>query len=242
MEPLVVVGAAVAAVALAAVVWLRWRRTAEVRREKRPAEPRARKKPPWTRSEVLSLAGIAVGAAVGVAGLILSGGGSPGAESAKPPNPVALAALLRQGPFSESLPDGIMADGLTDVNIGDPSAAGRTDAVQLEVDTSNSPGVTGFFSHFEVYPTPDAATRRADARIGLLKRILGAEKVQGNAASYCSDGTIGGGASWECGGASGLVYAEATVSPNGNAFLPLATGTVSAVLGYADEKARVASG
>ena len=236
-----VVGAAVAAVALTAVVWLRWRRTAEIRRKKGPKEPPA-KRAPWTRSEVLSLAGIAVGAAVGVAGLILSGGGSSGAESAKQPNPVALAALLRQGPFSENLPDGLVATGLTDVNIADPSSTGRVDALELEVSSSDAPGVVGVFAHFEVYPTLDAAIQRAEARIAVLKATFSPESVQGTAASYCSDGTIRGPTSWECGGASGLVYAEATVTPNANAYLPLATGTVSALLGYADEKARVAAG
>jgi hypothetical protein len=241
MEPLVVVGAAVAVVALVAVIWLRWRRTADLTREERPAEPPA-KKAPWTRSEVLSLAGIAVGAAVGVAGLILSGDGSSGTQSAKQPNPVALSALLRQGPFSESLPDGLEATGLTDVNIADPSATGRVDALELEVGTSPASGAVDVFSHFEVYPTPDAATQRSEARIADLKAIFGPELVHGDASSYCSDGTTGGPTSWECGGASGLVYAEATVTPSSNANLPLATGTVSAILGYADEKARVAAG
>lgn len=44
---------------------------------------------------------------------------------------------------------------------------------------------------------------------------------------------------WECGGSRGLVYAEATISPNANAYRPYATGTASALLDYAEEKARV---
>jgi hypothetical protein len=238
VEPLVVIGAAVAVAALAAVIWLRWRRTAEIKRRGPGEEPPAQRAP-WTRSEALSLAGIVVGAAVGMAGLILPGGDS--STESEGPNPVALAALLRQGPFSETLPDGLEAEGLTDVTIEDPASAARVDAIELEVNSSGAPGV-GVFAHLEVYPTAEAATRRAEERIDLLKRTFSPATVQGDAASYCSDGTIRGPTAWECGGASGLVYAEATVSPNANAYLPLATGTVSAILGYGDEKARVAAG
>jgi hypothetical protein len=241
MEPLVLVGLVVAAVALAAVVWLRWRRRYEPKTQ-RPAEPAA-KKASWTRSEVLSLAGIAVGAAVGVAGLVLSGGGgSPASQSDNQPNPVAYAALLQQGPFTEDLPDGLEVKGLAEENVADASAAGAVAAEQLEVSTKNAPGVTGVFAHFEVYQTPEAATKRAEERVALLKRIVGPEKVQGNSASYCSYETIRGPTSWECGGTSGLVYAEATITPNPNATQYLATETAQALLGYADEKARVAGG
>ena len=228
------VGAAVAAVGLAAVIWLR--------RKPHPSEAPAEKKAPWTRSEVLSLAGIVVGAAVGVAGLLLSGGGSSGSKPDNGlPNAVAYAALLREGPFTEDLPDGLKADGLAEVNIAEASAAGSLATQQLQVSSNDAPGVTGVFAHFEVYPTPEDALARAKARIALLKRIVGSEKVQGGPSSYCSYETIRGPTSWECGATRGLVYAEATVTPNPNATQYLATDTVSALLKYADEKARVAS-
>jgi hypothetical protein len=236
---LVLVGAAVAAVGLAAVIWLR--------RKPHPAEAPPEKKAPWTRSEVLSLAGIVVGAALGAAGLLLSGGGSSGSgggsSGSKPdnglPNPVAYAALLREGPFTEDLPDGLKAEGLADVNIADASAAGSLAAQQLQV-SSNAPGVMDVFAHFEVYPTPEDALARVRARSALIKRIVGSEKVQESPSSYCSYETIRGPTSWECGGARGLVYAEATVTPNPNSTQYFATDTVSALLNYADEKARVA--
>jgi hypothetical protein len=37
------------------------------------------------------------------------------------------------------------------------------------------------------------------------------------------------------------VYAEATVSPNANAYQHFATGSASALLDYSEEKARVAA-
>ncbi len=48
--------------------------------------------------------------------------------------------------------------------------------------------------------------------------------------------------SWECGGTAGLVFAEATVTPNANAYQPIATGTVAAILRFASEKAQLAAG
>jgi hypothetical protein len=94
--------------------------------------------------------------------------------------------------------------------------------------------------HFEVYPTPKDAVDRAEARIALISKIVGPEKIQGNASGYCSYETIRGPTSWECGGTRGLVYAEATVTPNPNATQWVARDTATALLNYADEKARVA--
>ena len=192
---------------------------------------------------MLSLVGIAVGAAVGIAGLVLSGGDSPSPPADDDlPNPVAYAALLEQGPFTEDLPDGLEAKGLSKVNIGDSSAAGSLRAVRLDVSTERAVGVTAVFAHFEVYRTPKEAVERAKARVALIRRIVGSEKIQGSASSYCSYETIRGPTSWECGGARGLVYAEATVSPNPDSNQYLATETAAALLNYADEKARVAAG
>jgi hypothetical protein len=234
----VVAGAVIAGVAFIAVVALRRKRSAEMRATA-PAES-AKGRTPWTRGDLISIAGIVVGAAVGVAGLALSGGSSE-SSTAKELNPTSYAALLRAGPFSGQLPEGLEPRGLAEVQVGDSSAAGRIDAMQLKVrpTTAAAPYV---FAHYEVYPSPKAAQERAKARIGLLKRIIGSEAVQGSPSSYCSTGTIGGPDSWECGGTNGLVYAEATVSPSSNALQPVATSTASALLDYAEERALVARG
>jgi TIR domain len=204
----------------------------------------------WLRARVLLslLIVVLVGAVVAVA-IVASSQSGPaprrqpanGGAASGQPNPEAFAALLRQGPFSETLPDGLQATGLGEASVGDSSASGNLKAVEVKISTRNAPGI-GASAHFEVYPTPADATARANARIALLKRVFGADAVQGDSASYCSDGTIHGPTAWECGGASGLVYAEATVYPSSNANQPLATGTTSAILRYADEKARVANG
>jgi TIR domain len=195
----------------------------------------------WLRARLwLSILIVAlVGAVVAVA--IVASGQSGGPAPNPGPNPEALAALLRQGPFSETLPDGLQVKGLADANVGDSSASRRLDAVEVKISTENAPGI-GAYAHFEVYPTPAAAAGRAAARIALLKRVFGAQAVQGNPSSYCSEGTIHGPTTWECGGASGLVYAAATIYPDSNANQPLATGTAAAIMRYADEKARVANG
>ncbi|HEU5063934.1 MAG TPA: hypothetical protein VFT79_12405 [Solirubrobacterales bacterium] len=187
---------------------------------------------------MISLAGIVVGAALSLAGLVSDGGPNP--EPEPEPSPTALAALLRQGPFSKSLPEGLEASELASADPGDSSAAGRVDAMELVIE--NTPSELGVYAHLEVYPSADAALKRAAERVALLKEVFGADKVQGDASSYCSIGTIHGPDAWECGGTSGLAYAEATVYPNVNATQSIATGISAALLSYADEKAQIAAG
>lgn len=234
MDILIIGGAVMAGAGLIAALLLRRRRSRQVDTEEVGWPEDA----PWTRSETLSLLGVVVGVAVGIAGFVLPGASSD-PEAAGAASPVAFAALVRQGPFSEVLPKGFEAKGLVDVNIGDASAAGRIDALELEAD---HPEDIGFFAHLEVYPTPAAAIRRAEARIKTIERIYEGNVVDGGPEAYCAYKTVRAPIAWECGGTSGLVYAEATVAPNANAYQHLATGTVSAMLGYADEKARVAAG
>lgn len=233
MEALAVSGVLVAAVGLVAVVLLRTSPKAKARR-RATEEANA----PWTRSEVLSLAGILVGAAIGMAGFTLPGDSGPEIEGEV--SPEALAALVRQGPFTQRLPEGLKPQGLVDVGIGDSSAAGRIDALELKAGHDEA---LGFFAHLEIYPTSAAAIRRAEAQIETIERIYEDEGdiVDGGPEAYCAYKTIRAPISWECGGTAGLVYAEATVTPNGNAYQPLATGTVSAILRYASEKARLAA-
>lgn len=234
MDVLVIGGAATAAAGLIAALLLRRRRNVPVDTEE-AGWPRSA---PWSRSEMLSLLGVVVGATVGIAGFLIPGTSS-GPEAADAVSPVALAALVRQGPFSEVLPSEFETTGLVDVNIGDASAAGRIDALELKAAHSED---IGFFAHLEVYPTGAAAIRRAEARIETIERIYDGNVVDGGPEAYCAYKTIRAPTAWECGGTSGLVYAEATVAPNANAYQHLATGTVSAMLSYADEKARVAAG
>ena len=236
MEVLAIGGVLVAAIGLVAVVLLRTSHKAKAR--KRSSEQAGA---PWTRSEVLSLLGILVGAAIGLAGFALPDDSGAGPERDGEVSPEALSALVRQGPFTQNLPDGLEAEGLVDVSLGESSAAGRVDALELEARHDDD---IGFFAHLEIYPTAAAALRRAEARIETIEQIYEDEAgdvLNGGPESYCAFMTIRAPLSWECGGTAGLVFAEATVSPNANAYQPLATGTVSAILRYASEKARLAA-
>jgi hypothetical protein len=47
--------------------------------------------------------------------------------------------------------------------------------------------------------------------------------------------------SWTCGGVSDFFYAETTISPSPNAYRPIATETVAALLRYGDKMARQAA-
>jgi hypothetical protein len=236
VDALIVIGVLAAVAGMVAGAVFRTRRRSAARDEKRTPAP-------WSRSEKLSLAGILVGAGIGIAGFVSSGdgegdGGRSQATTRHGPNPMALAALIRQGPFTERLPDPLEASGLRDVNIADASAANRVDAVQLKA-RYPADALSSFFAHLEVYRSEDAAFDRAQARIREIKEIFGPEVIRGSSESYCAyldqEGT------WECGGSRGAVYAEATVSPNANAYQHYATGSASALLDYAEEKARVAA-
>lgn len=232
MEALIVIGLAAAVAGAAYGAIFRSRRRSEAREEHRPPAP-------WSRSEKLSLVSILVGAALGIAGFVISADGdAPPKPDRRGTNPIALAALIRQGPFTEELPTPLRAAGLGDVNIADASAANRVDAVQLKARWPDDT-LFSFFAHLEVYRSADAAFERAQARIREIKELYGPEVIRGTSESYCAyldqDGT------WECGGSRGPVYAEATVSPNANAYQHFATGSASALLDYSEEKARVAA-
>jgi hypothetical protein len=233
MDALIIIGVLAAVAGIVAVAVFRSRRRSAAREEQGPP-------PPWSRSEKLSLAGLLVGAGIGVAGFVISGNGGsePPATDQRGTNPIALAALIRQGPFTEQLPPPLEAGGLDDVNIADSSAANRVDAVQLKANDP-SKGLGSFFAHLEVYRSEDAAFDRAQARIREIKEIHGPEVIRGTSESYCA--YLDQEATWECGGSRGLVYAEATVSPNANAYQHYATGSASALLDYAEEKARIAA-
>lgn len=167
-------------------------------------------------------------------------------ESPEPaPNSRFTAELIRRGPFEEPLPEYLQAKGLADVGISDPSAAQALDAVQLVIVADpardphlgeESPG-TQVFAHMEVYPSEPAARERAETslRESLDRYDAGLEEVSPE--GFCMlDPDF-----WLCAGHRGLVYAEVTLSPSANATLPMARGTLAAMLRYADDRMRLAT-
>jgi hypothetical protein len=157
-------------------------------------------------------------------------------SSAPRVHPQYLAELVRKGPFTEELPAPLRARGIKEVGVGDPSAAARLDAVQVDIDASAEPNLYAF-ALIETYPTPAAAAKRKAARLAFFRRNYGAKNVYGG----CVDdyGAHGGG--WTCVDVRGYSYAEAAISPSDNAHTPLATGTLAALLRYTDRLTKVAS-
>lgn len=96
---------------------------------------------------------------------------------------------------------------------------------------------TQVFAHLETYESTEAARGRAEASLqtAASRYSLGIEDVEPE--NFClADPSF-----WLCGGYRGLVYAEVTLSPSPNANLPLARGTLAALLRYADDRARLAT-
>ena len=143
-------------------------------------------------------------------------------------NPAYLAELVKQGPFTERLPRPPEDESreirwveLRDTQIGDPSAATRLNAVQLVV---NTPPDSYLWAHMEIYPSPSEAAKRKAERLAGMKENYG--RLYGN----CVDETGAHGAGWTCVDARGYAYAEAAVSPSDNAHIPMASGTLAALL------------
>jgi hypothetical protein len=177
-------------------------------------------------------------AAAGVLPVFLSSDESPPPPAPTPlrAHPQYLAELVRRGPFTEQLPGPLRAQAIESIEVGDPSAAARLDAVQVEIDTSAEQGLYAF-ALIEIYPSPAAAAKRKAARIALFERNYGANNVYDG----CVDDYGAHGAGWTCVDARGYAYAEAAVSPSGNANTPLATGTLAALLRYTDRLTKVAT-
>ena len=169
-----------------------------------------------------------------------SGGEMPPSTDPPPddPSPQALAALIEEGPFTEALLEPLEAGDLAPADIGDSSSAARVDATELQVEAPRSE-FNGIYAHLEVYETSDEAADRGTAQFEAAVDMYGDGLVMGNGESYCA---LVDPDAWQCGGVSGLVYAEATLSPGSNAYQPYATDLVSAMLRYSDEKASVAAG
>ena len=156
-----------------------------------------------------------------------------------------LAELIRRGPFTETLPDPLVAGALDEVRIAEPSAARNLSAtkVEIEIDPARATDAGArelqTFAHLEVYPTRAEAAGRGGASLEELKRRYDGG-VRGGPESFC---VYGGGAGdfWTCASVRGFVYAEATVSPAPNATLPYATGIIGALLRYADRQTDLAT-
>jgi hypothetical protein len=172
-----------------------------------------------------------------------SPGSSVGGPAASAPNSRYAAELIRRGPFTEALPGYLEANGIKDANIGDTAALQALDAVQLVItanpdeDPFADGGGTQVYAHMETYDSVSATRTRAEGSLATAgKRYsLGIEAAKPE--SFClSDPSF-----WLCGGYRGLVYAEVTLSPGPNANLPLARGTLAAMLRYADDRMRLAT-
>ncbi len=149
-----------------------------------------------------------------------------------------LADLVQKGPFTEPLTPPLMSEGLGPVRIADSSAAKKLSAVQLKVraDPKDATEVN-VFAHMEVYPTESDAQARARDSMNALTRRYETGIDRGTPESFC----VYGDAFWTCAGVRKFVYAEVTVSPNPNAYLPFATETVAALLRYGDRMTLLAT-
>ncbi|MBN0049218.1 hypothetical protein JS756_35170 [Streptomyces actuosus] len=158
--------------------------------------------------------------------------------SVKRVNADYLAELIRKGPFTEQLAGGLQAKGFKDVRISD--AAPRVDAVALVLDwpPENDPfeGFDGPSAHFETYKSAADAARQADQRISVLKKQYGGSTYGTRQGFF-----IFGNREIIAGGARGHVYVEAYSFPDSNYNISLATGTVNAMLKYAEKMEKLAT-
>jgi hypothetical protein len=157
-------------------------------------------------------------------------------QSSPKADPQYLAELVERGPFTENLPEPLVAEGLRPVRIGDVSAASKLGSAELVVGPDLGE-LDGFFGHIEVYPSEEEAANRATAYMDeLVERY---PPGTGTPESFCVWDDLG--SFWTCAGSRGYVYAEVTVSPGANAFRPYATDSVDALLRYGDRMTRLAT-
>jgi hypothetical protein len=145
-----------------------------------------------------------------------------------------MADAVAEGPFDQKLRTELHVGLPERVGIGDASAAGKLVAVQVPVE---APGYQ-IFAEVEVYPTAQEAAQRGLAQLKLLSTTY---------MPPAQPQTIGGFYvlrtpwAWVCGGVRGHAYAETTLTPGDNADLPVAQEINSALLRYADNKAKLAT-
>lgn len=151
-----------------------------------------------------------------------------------------LADLIYKGPFTESLPYPLEAEGLKSVNIADASQRVGAAALEMSWPSTYDPfeGFDGPSAHLETYSTQAQAARQAQARFDTLK-LQYAEfgPIQGSPESFF----VSANREIIAGGVREYVYAEAYSFPDSNANIPLATGTVNAMLRYADKMTQLAT-
>ncbi len=155
-----------------------------------------------------------------------------------------LSTLIGKEPFSEQLPKPLVSSGFAYIQINDTSAVRRLNAVQLKLSLNPKAAraldpESGFsdlqtFAHIEVYKSKQDALERSKAsRALLVERYpngVGLEPATNE--TFCINGDPD---FWTCAGSRGFAYAEVTLSPSSNANLGIATGTLSAMLKYADK-------
>lgn len=156
-------------------------------------------------------------------------------------NSRAMATFVATGPFSQTLPDGLVAGPLRPATIGDPSAASKINATQVPISVpSSSPFSSAdlqVYAEVEVYPTASAAAQRGRAQLAFLGKMYMLPIQHQTIAGFCVLRT----AAWTCGGVRGNAYAETTLTPEANAFLGLTQGINSALLNYASDEAKLAT-
>ncbi len=154
-------------------------------------------------------------------------------------NPKYLAELIRNGPFTGTLPRGLSLVAIENTLVADATAVHRIDAVHLALQPSGNAGPDGADGYIECYASPTDALARAQARFSQLRKQYSKFGVaQGDPREFC----VLGNGEWICGGQAGYVYVEASVYPGGNAFLPFASGVVSAALQYVNQQSVIAAG
>lgn len=159
-----------------------------------------------------------------------------------------LSTLIGKEPFAEQLPEPLVAYGFESFMTKEANASKKISAVQLNVkpdptikDQEGAYSDLQVFAQIELYKSVEDASSRSRSQKTLLSKIhdTGLEPMSDD--SFCVLGDIGMYGAWICGGTRGFVYVEVTVSPGVNAFQGITTGTVSALLNYADKVTALAT-
>jgi hypothetical protein len=173
-------------------------------------------------------------AAIGVLPLVVRADDTPAAPpTAKAVNADYLARLIREGPFSEKLPDPLVAEPqLVVVTISGRGAAGIVSGVQVKINGPTD-GSAGGGAFLETYRSVQEAKDRVTARILELRDQM--KPLWANEGDPEKGYCIAGAADyWSCGAYRGDVVVEVNIFPSNNANHAVATGTVQAVLRYVD--------
>jgi hypothetical protein len=158
--------------------------------------------------------------------------------SSKEVNARYLATLIREGPFTETLPYDASVTKIGDVQLSALSAASRIDAVEIETDATD----LSIYAIVETYPSPEDAEVRASADRSSLEEQYGdGDKAEVFGNTFClwtdyADGVF------FCGGNRGNVFVEVTVSPANISTRASAASALDAILNYTDKMATLSMG